>query len=109
MTWVPPQACTLPTAEQPLRAAEFDHLFATALTKLDRLAPTRLRLILRGATAGMESGLRDLVARETQCCSFFGFTIERLDDDRLHLDVEVPGAQVDVLDAITARARAMTA
>jgi hypothetical protein len=30
MTWVP-EACTLPTVDQPLRAAEFDDLFATAL------------------------------------------------------------------------------
>ena len=28
--WVP-QACALPTGEQPLRSAEFDDLFATAL------------------------------------------------------------------------------
>ncbi len=109
MTWVPLKACALPTAEQPLRAAEFDELFATALSGMDRVAPTRLRLLLGGATAVMEAGLRDLVARETECCSFFAFTIERVDGDRLHLDVEVPAERIDVLDAIAARALAATA
>ena len=28
MAWVP-EACTLPTVEQPVRVAEFDELFAT--------------------------------------------------------------------------------
>ncbi|WP_245718914.1 hypothetical protein [Micromonospora rhizosphaerae] len=37
--WVP-EACTLPTAERPLRVAEFDELFATALRGQTRLSPT---------------------------------------------------------------------
>jgi hypothetical protein len=41
-----PQACTLPTVEQPLRVAEFDGLFATALRGVDRVAPMMLRLVL---------------------------------------------------------------
>ena len=36
--WVS-QSCTLPTAEQPLRIAEFDDLFATGLLGLERLTP----------------------------------------------------------------------
>jgi hypothetical protein len=35
IAWVP-QACTLPMADQPLRQAEFDALFATALRAFDR-------------------------------------------------------------------------
>jgi hypothetical protein len=35
--WVP-EACTLPTVEQPLRVAEFDDLFATALRGIARPA-----------------------------------------------------------------------
>lgn len=104
MSWVP-DACTLPTAEQPLRVAEFDALFAAALRGVDRLAPTRLRLILDGG-AEVEAGARDLVARETECCSFFTFTVERVDDGRLHLDVEVPPARLEVLDALATRAGA---
>ncbi|ACZ87769.1 hypothetical protein [Streptosporangium roseum] len=46
--WAPAE-CTLPTAEQPLRVAEFDALFAGALRGHQRLAPTHLRLRLDGA------------------------------------------------------------
>jgi hypothetical protein len=98
--WVP-QACTLPTAERPLRAAEFDALFAGALISLDRSAPTRLRLVLDAAA---EPTARDLAARETECCSFFVFTFNRGEDGSLTLDVTVPAAQIDVLDALAARA-----
>ncbi|MCW2680862.1 MAG: hypothetical protein JWM62_2263 [Frankiales bacterium] len=31
MSWVPVEACPLPTSEQPLRAAELDALFAALL------------------------------------------------------------------------------
>lgn len=41
MTWVP-QSCTLPTVEQPLRVAEFDALFATAVRSAERLRRTEL-------------------------------------------------------------------
>jgi len=37
--WVPVDACTLPTREQPLRLAEFDELFASTLRAVS--APTR--------------------------------------------------------------------
>jgi hypothetical protein len=43
--WVP-SACTLPTAEQPLRVAEFDALFAEAVQAIARPEPARLRLEL---------------------------------------------------------------
>jgi hypothetical protein len=43
LDWVP-AACTLPTAEQPLRVAEFDDLFATSVRAVDRVGPTVLRL-----------------------------------------------------------------
>lgn len=93
--WVP-DACTLPTPEQPLRVAEFDALFATSLRSIDRPAPTRLRLTLADVT-----NVEDLIARETACCSFFTFTLQN------HvLDVEVPPSHTKVLDALAARATA---
>ena len=49
VAWVPADACTLPTAEQPLRVAEFDGLFATALRGMERGEPGWLRLNLTGA------------------------------------------------------------
>jgi hypothetical protein len=96
--WVP-QACTLPTAERSLRAAEFDYLFAAALHDLQRLDLARLRLTLRGSP-GLEATARDLAARESECCSFFSFTVERHGEDVV-VDVQVPEAHVEVLDGFT--------
>jgi len=100
--WVP-RACTLPTAEQPLRIAEFDDLFATSLRGLERVAPTRLQLRL---DAGTEATARDLTARETNCCSFFAFDYTPVAGGELLLDVTVPQAHVAVLDALAVRAAA---
>jgi hypothetical protein len=100
-TWVP-EACSLPTAARPLRLAEFDDLFRTALTAQQRLAPTRLRWVLEPAA---EQTARDLTERESACCSFFTFTLTRA-ADRLLVDVRVPPAYVDVLDALAERSAA---
>ncbi|WP_035853506.1 hypothetical protein [Cryptosporangium arvum] len=101
--WVP-SACTLPPPEQPQRVAEFDALFAAALRRVERPAPTRLRLVLRDA-AGRRAAVEDLAARETSCCAFVTFTLAGADGELL-LDAEVPAAQTDVLDALAARATA---
>ncbi|GAA4210435.1 hypothetical protein GCM10022252_78250 [Streptosporangium oxazolinicum] len=104
MEWAPAE-CVLPTGERPLRTAEFDALFASALSGLERVSPTHLRLNLRG-DAQVEETARDLVARETVCCSFFAFTFTRERDD-LVLDVEVPAVHSGVLDGLVVRALAM--
>ncbi|WP_063711432.1 MULTISPECIES: thioredoxin family protein [Nocardia] len=44
--WAPVDACTLPTAEQPLRKAEFAGLFSAALRGVQRVSPTLLHLEL---------------------------------------------------------------
>jgi hypothetical protein len=98
--WVP-TACTLPTSEQPLRRAEFDALFATALRSVHRGSRTELALTLAPAP-GRADAVRDLVRRETECCSFFDFRLE--DGDPLRLLVTVPDAYAGVLDALAARA-----
>jgi hypothetical protein len=100
--WVAVDACTLPTEEQPLREAEFDALFATALKRVVRPAPERLRLILDSG-AVTASAVRDLVARESSCCSFFDFRLTAATDD-LVLDVQVPAARVAVLNGLARRA-----
>ncbi|MFE3455376.1 hypothetical protein ACFXJ8_41320 [Nonomuraea sp. NPDC059194] len=97
-----PDACTLPTEERPLRVAEFDDLFASALLRLERVGPTQLRLALDGR-AEVEATARDLTARESGCCSFFTFAFTR-DDEGLVLDVTVPAVHVKVLDGLAARA-----
>jgi hypothetical protein len=104
MTWAPAE-CTLPTAERPLRVAEFDELFANALRGQARPGPTHLRLLLDGSVE-VEATTRDLTARETACCSFFTFTTTRTPDGRVRLDVEVPASRTEVLDAIATRAAA---
>ena len=58
--WVP-EACTLPTAERPLRRAEFDDLLATALRDQQRLSSTLLRWRLDPAA---EPTLRDLIGTD---------------------------------------------
>lgn len=67
--WVP-EACTLPTVEQPLRREEFDALFAQDVRSLVRESPNRVRLELRPDpdSAARAAGL---AAKETGCCSFF--------------------------------------
>jgi hypothetical protein len=99
--WVP-DACTLPTAQRPLRLAEFDELFATAVRGQQRVSPTRLRWLLDPAA---EATGRDLTGRETQCCSFFTFTFTPA-DAVVQVHVEVPAAHVHVLDALAERAAA---
>jgi hypothetical protein len=99
--WVP-EACTLPTVERPLRRDEFDSLFAAALTAQERPSPTALRWTLDPAA---EATARDLVEREVACCSFFTFDFT-VAHNSLQVEVQVPLAQVKVLDALAARASA---
>jgi hypothetical protein len=96
--WVP-ETCTLPTVERPLRLAEFDDLLATALRAQQRLSPTVLRWWLDPAA---EPVARDLTDRESSCCSFFSFTFTP-EPAAVCLDVQVPAAQVAVLDALAGR------
>jgi hypothetical protein len=97
---VGPAACTLPTAEQPLRVAEFDQLFLAALRTVQRRSATRLRLVLDRRA---EATTRALIERESECCSFFAFALARAGDE-LVLDVRVPSSYSAVLDALADRA-----
>ncbi len=95
-----PDACILPTAQRPLRLADFDGLFATALRDQQRLSPTRLRWRLEPAA---EPTARDLTGRETECCSVFTFTFAPA-GSVVQLDAEVLDAHIDVLSALADRA-----
>lgn len=99
--WVP-AACTLPTTAQPMRVAEFDDLFAAALLAVERPQPTRLLMTLQPAPGRAEL-VQDLTRREAECCSFFTFTVTE-HGGRLLLDVAVPAAHVETLDAIEQQA-----
>jgi hypothetical protein len=96
-------ACTLPTAERPLRVAEFGALFG-ALTAIERRGPGALRLRLADRP-GLAEEAADLTARESACCSFFAFGITRAGAE-LVLDVGVPDARTEVLDGLERLARA---
>jgi len=98
MSFEVPDSCTLPTAERPLRLAEFDELFSTSVREVESPSPTRARMRLAGVDPAL---VRDLTARETECCSFFAFTVF---EDPLVLEVEVPPAYADVLDSLLRRA-----
>ncbi|WP_107654705.1 hypothetical protein [Nocardia suismassiliense] len=95
-------SCTLPTAEQPLRTAEFDRFFAESVREVRRVRPTRLDLLI---VSDAEELGRDLAARESECCSFFDFAFTTVGDDVV-MRIGVPDSQVEVLDALTERARA---
>ena len=107
MSYVVPDACTLPTAERPVRLAEFDELFATAGRGVDQVDPTHARLRLIGP-AGLAAAVRELTARETECCSFFVFTVAgepAETGEAVALDIEVPQRYAQVLASLTGRAR----
>jgi hypothetical protein len=95
-----PDACTLPTAEVPLREAEFARLFNRHLKSVTRVNATTLDLTLAAEAHAITA---DLTARETQCCSFFHFELTPQDDDRLLLRIAVPPAHTAVLDGLAAR------
>lgn len=98
--WVP-EACTLPTAEQPLRVAEFDALFADALLDVHRRESGQVRLVLDGTAV---ERARALAQRETACCSFFTFTFHDGDAGRLLMDISAPVEHAAVVEALTLRA-----
>jgi hypothetical protein len=99
-----PADCTLPTAERPLRAAQFRDLFDDAVIGAERLDDTRLQLRLR-RDREIAARAAALAAAETDCCSFFVFALT-ITGESLLLDVTVPAARADILDALAAQAHA---
>ena len=99
-------ACTLPTVDRPLRLAEFDDLFRTALRSVDRDGDTVLMRL--SGPPGLRERVRDLSERESECCSFFTFSLEG-DDGDLAFGIAVPPAQREVLDALAVRAEELSA
>ena len=101
--WCAPEACSLDSAQQPARVAEWDHLFAVgvrAVTPVDGgvrldLAPAR----------GQAAAVADLADREAQCCLFFRFDLA-IADETLALTIRTDPAYGSVVDALAARALA---
>jgi hypothetical protein len=103
--WVPADSCTLPTEGQAARLAAFEDLFRTAVTGIERPAPTRLRLNLAPAAAATAA---DLAVREADCCGFFTFSLA-IGAGRLDMDITVSEPRTGVLDGIAAQAEATRA
>ena len=102
LSWAP-DACTLPTVERPLREAEFDTLFSSAVTGATRTSPSTVVLTLTPQPA-VAAQAAELAARETSCCSFFTFTLTA-SGGGLSLAVTVPATHQAVLDALVERAQ----
>jgi hypothetical protein len=100
-SWAPAD-CTLPSAERPLRAAEFAALLGGAVLSSERPETGRLRLRLRRSRE-IASQAAELAAAETECCSFFTFTLT-VASDSLLLDIVVPAARASILDALARQA-----
>jgi hypothetical protein len=101
--WGDLQECALPTAERPLRLAEFDDLFTT-LRSIDRTSDTSTRLLLVG-DEGLADRARQLADAESACCSFFTLTVAPVGDGLVSFEVEVPPAHAKVLGGLVNRAQ----
>lgn len=99
------EACTLPTAERPLRLAEFDALFASSARSVVR-GDLEVRIHLTGGNELLESA-RDLAERETACCSFFTFVLDGADDDFV-MSISVPPGGRDIIDTLADRAEGLS-
>jgi hypothetical protein len=101
-----PESCTLPTSERPLRLAEFDTLFRTAVSGQQRTSATVLELSLTPEPE-VAAAAAALAVGESRCCSFFRFVIT-VDPREVQLTVRVPETHVDVLNAVADRVAAAT-
>ncbi len=97
-------ACTLPTAEQPLRRAEFDDLFAEDVIRVNQMSALEVCLELR-ANSEVAARAAGLAAKETGCCSFFTFGLT-ISDGAISMEVSTEPAHAAVLAALGARAQA---
>lgn len=99
-----PIMCTLPPDGLVRRLADFEAVFAAALTGFER-EPLRLRLTF-DADAATETAIRDLIAAEQRCCAFLAFAAERR-ATALVVEVTAPpgaGPTLDGLQALAERA-----
>ena len=103
--WARVAACTLTAAEQPLRVAEWDELFASVrAVEHPAGSATRAQLILSGEP-GLATRTQQLADAETACCSFWTFTVTSPEGSTdVVLDIDVPEARADVLAALVSRA-----
>ena len=102
--WVP-SSCTMPTAEQPLRLAEFDALFAEDVLSVEQTSSGEVALALK-PESHVAARAAQLAAAETGCCSFFTFGIT-ITEGRLDMVVSSDPRHEDVLAALASRAASL--
>ena len=100
MSQAMPSSCALDAPAFRLRQAEFRSLFTRSLRQSEAIDAVSARLLLDPAC---EADLRDLLARERQCCSFFDFGLAEADGS-LVLMVRVPADSEDALAFLLALA-----
>lgn len=94
-------ACTLPSAERPLRLAEFDDLFTKGVLGVEQSAHG-VRVELR-PEPDLVARAAELAARETGCCSFFTFELS-ITHGRAAMTVSAASSHGEVLAALAERA-----
>lgn len=92
-----PIVCTLHPNDFAGRLEDFRRGVFTHLRAIERLEPARLRLILAGDADPV--AVRELLAREQECCAFLTFTITP-GDRQLLADLQVPAEAAPALDGI---------
>lgn len=103
--WCAPAACSLSSAEQPARVAEWDAIFGNGVRSV-RPVDGGLRLDLVPGI-GRASRVADLADLEAQCCRFFRFDLV-IADDTLALTVRADPRHQPVVEALGARALAVS-
>jgi hypothetical protein len=88
-----PASCTLDAPAFRIRADEFRGLFARSLRAVEAIDARAARVLLDLAC---EAELRDLLAREQRCCSFFEFELDAA-GDVVVLTVRVPAGSEPAL------------
>ncbi|HEY7488407.1 MAG TPA: hypothetical protein VH912_28450 [Streptosporangiaceae bacterium] len=101
---VVPIACTLSPNDMSVRLVDLEELLAAHVESAER-RPSRLRLTFKVPGADGAARIRDLFAREQECCGFFSVTFTR-QGDRLTVDIGVPeeaGPTLDFLQVLAER------
>lgn len=103
---LPLASCTLPTIDQPLRAAEFNDMFGRDVENVDQTSSREVRIDLH-PDPDVAARAASLAARETGCCSFFTFDLW-IAEGEVALIISVEPGYEPVLAALTTRAQELT-
>jgi hypothetical protein len=97
-------SCALDTPAFRVREDEFRGLFARTLRALEPMDARAARIVLDGSC---EAELRELLAREQRCCSFFEFDVEAR-GDAIVVTARVPAGSEVALAFLLGRAAPAT-